>query len=449
MLNPAKNREIWLKDANEQRELLRARAKDIETFRKGNKKIKFEDQNGNALSGKRIKITQKKHDFKIGANIFMLDEFESADYNKTYRESFKKYFNLATLPFYWKDLEPEKGKTRYGKDSPKVYRRPAPDLCLEYCNESGIDAKLHCLIYGGWEPSWLPKNDMAELERLYEKRFCEIADRYSGKLVEFEVMNELLIRHGFKDASVINDKHDLIEYGFNLARKYFKNDTLVLNEAQPLMPTADLQYRSPYFLMIENALQKGAPIDKIGIQHHIFCGVRAADEQEYEDAVNAGTDMLNPERLFKGLDTFAEFGLPLELTEVTIPTFGETEEDEILQADLLELFYTVCFSHPAVDTLVYWNVPDGYAWVNPNSDRWNENRCRGGLWHHDLTPKKSAERLHYLFNEKWHTDLKAETDQNGEIEFRGFYGEYEAEIDGKTYSFGLHKNDEKEIKVTI
>ena len=50
-------------------------------------------------------------------------------------EIFKEYFNLATVPFYWNSLEPQENKPRFEKDSEKIYRRPAPDLCLEYCEE--------------------------------------------------------------------------------------------------------------------------------------------------------------------------------------------------------------------------------------------------------------------------------------------------------------------------
>ena len=158
--------------------------------------------------------------------------------------------------------------------------------------------------------------------------------------------------------------------------------------------------------------------------------------------------MFCPQRLFKGLDVFAEFGLPLELTEVTVPTFGETEEDEELQADLLEVLYTVCFGHPSVDTVVYWNVPDGYAYAAQGRN-WNENQCRGGLWHHDLTPKKSAERLWELFNKKWHTDLELTTDDNGYVEFRGFYGDYTVEIDDSVADFGIHKSTDNCAEIEI
>lgn len=370
----------------------------------------------------------------------MLDELENDDDNLKYRESFKKYFNLATVPFYWDGLEPEEGKPRYDKNSPKVWRRPSPDRCIEYCEENGITPKLHCLVYDKFIPDWLPFGDMEKMEKLYKERFRQIAERYSGRLFEVEVINELLEEAGWKHKSVISDKRDITEWAFSLARQYFPDDTLVINEANPIVNLAKQDYRNAYYMLVENALKSGASIDKIGLQHHIFAGARAKNDEEYDKAIsNTGhISMIDPALIFKGLDIMATLGLPLELTEVTIPTFGDTPEDEELQADLLELFYSVCFSHEAVQDIVYWNVPDGFAFALGG---WDENRVRGGLLHHDYTPKKSADRLYKLTHEVWHTKEQLVTDRNGYVDFQGFFGEYTLNINGKTYDFGIHKGD--------
>ena len=451
MIDKKQIRDIWLKSAIEHRELLEERAaRDIERYRKGYAKIRLVDNTGAPVSGKKVKINQTSHDFKYGANIFMLDEFENETDNKAYRELFKKYFNLATVPFYWQGLEPEQGKPRYDKNSPKVYRRPAPELCVEYCEENGIDAKLHCLVYEGFLPDWLPKNDEKKMEELYEKRFREISDRFSGRLTEFEVINELEWSGGWKNKTAISDKPDVAEWAFALARKHFPDETLVFNDGLPVTEAEVNTFRAYYYLLLERSLLKGASIDKIGIQHHCFTGSRARNDEEYEAEVKRGSNLFDPQAILKGLDVYATFGLPLEITEITIPTFGDTEEDEMLQADLLEVLYTTFFAHPSLDTVVYWNLPDGYAYFRDEPDNyWNENNCRGGLFHHDLTPKRSAERLYELFNKKWHTELELETDENGYIELRGFYGDYTAEIDGESAGFGIHKNENNVYMVEI
>ena len=120
-------------------------------------RILVKDRAGNAVPGARLTIEQVSHEFKYGANLFMLDEMETPEKNETYKSIFADTFNMATLPFYWKDLEPTQGKPRFAADSPRVYRRPAPDLCLDFCGRHGITPKLHCLNYDPWTPDWVPR----------------------------------------------------------------------------------------------------------------------------------------------------------------------------------------------------------------------------------------------------------------------------------------------------
>lgn len=448
MYSASELKELWLKAANEKPEFQSRIKEGIEQNRKGDFKIRFVDRKGNSLKKIAIKANQKSHEFNFGAHIFMLDEFEKAEDNAKFREMFKEYFNLATVPFYWDGLEPKENQPRFVKDSPKVYRRPAPDLCIQYCDENDIKTKLHCLVYDKFIPDWLPKDNMIEMERLYEKRLKEIAERYTGKMVEFEVINETLQICWWTTNSVITSKKDLNEWAFSLARKYFPNETLVINEGSVNADVADKGIWSAYYLEIENALLKGATIDKIGIQHHIFTGATSKTQEEYERNVKKEyIRYVDPELNFKMLDTLGKFGLPLELTEVTIPTFGEGEEFEELQAELLRLLYSVWFSHPLVDSVVYWNQVDGYCYVGDAN--WNENNCRGGLFHHDLTPKKSALMLKKLITEEWHTEEKLVTNENGEVDFRGFYGEYDITVAGKTYTVNLSKNNNNDVVIEV
>ena len=98
----------------EQREATDRRvAEGIEKNRKGNAALKFVDGSGKPVTGIRVKATLKKHAFLHGANLYELNQTESAEKNAAYREKFKEVFNAATVPIYWAPLEPEQGKPRY------------------------------------------------------------------------------------------------------------------------------------------------------------------------------------------------------------------------------------------------------------------------------------------------------------------------------------------------
>ncbi len=389
-----------------------------------------------AFAGKKVQIRQLNHAFKFGANLLLLDEVRKEDKEK-FKELFKKHFNLATIPFYWNTLEPNEGKPRYAADSEYVYRRPAPDACMEFCKECGIDPKLHVLFYDKFAPQWLRDCDEETCLEKLEQRFREIAERYAGKMFEVEVTNELFCVNDRK--TVLGKKRNIAEHCFALAKKYFPTDRLTINES-----TSNTQFEkdnySPYYMFCDKLIHTGVPVDRIGIQRHQFTGVRALNQEEYDGSVLEGLHHQDIAAQLNALDILAELGKPLEITEVTLPCFTTDIRGEELQADLLERIYTAWFSHPAVDAIVYWNTADGYAFEEPGR---NENNCRGGLFHKDLTPKKAAERLYYLINEKWHTELEMDADEEGTLQFRGFYGDYIAECDGTVYEFSIKKDDTK------
>lgn len=438
----AEYREVCMKKFLEKEEKLKERAEqNIEKYRKGTHTLRLLGKDGQPIAGAQVRVKQQSHDFKYGANLFMLDEFEDPVTNARYREQFAQYFNLGTVPFYWSGIEPEEGKLRYAADSPKVYRRPAPDLCLKYCEENGILPKLHCLFYDKIVPKWLTEKNRETVWNLYEKRFADIAQRYSGRMYEFEVTNELISTYMWTTCTKLAYEKDIDIQMWEMGRRYFPQEKLVINDSFP----ADVgmySYRSPYFLMIDNLLRKGASVDKIGIQNHIFCGVSGDQEADLKGEIKH----LDPDLVIHGLDVLSSFGKPLEITEVTIPTFGDSLEAEQLQADILRVLYTIYFATPLMESVVYWNLADQTAVTEPG---WDENACRGGLFHFDMTPKLAALEHKRLFEQEWHTDLELTTDDRGCVTFRGFYGNYVAELGNESFQFGIHKGDLSQTNCSI
>ena len=57
--------------------------------------------------------------------------------------------------------------------------------------------------------------------------------------------------------------------------------------------------------------------------------------------------------------------------------------------------------------------------------------------------------LKKLFNEIWHTDLELTTDDNGYVEFRGFFGDYSVEADEVAFEIGIHKNESTSFELSL
>ena len=329
-------KETVFKYFNEQKEYTKDRvALGIEKNRKGFAELSIKDQKGNPIENVHVSAVLEKHEFKHGANLFMLDELETKEKNDIYKKRFKEAFNLATLPFYWKDLEPEQGKPRFEKDSPRIYRRPTPDLCLEYCEENGITPKAHCLNYMPWSPDWVP-DDIDETKRLLDKRFHELADRYGSRIHGWEVINETMEIKLDEDRKFFKEP-DVVEWSFDRAKRYFKNNELIINEASSSAWEQFKYNRSAYYLQIERALLNHTPIDTVGMQYHMFYP-REKEEVCIEQ-------MGNPKKLFAVLDQYAKLNRPIQITEITIPAYSRGEEDEEIQAELIKQLYSIWFSH--------------------------------------------------------------------------------------------------------
>lgn len=453
----ADRKETVLRYFNENRQYMDERVKDgIEKNRKGLATLRFTDSSGNPVTGVHIEAVQKTHAFKYGANIFMLDEMESREKNEAYKELFKDAFNLATIPFYWCDLEPEQGKPRFTKDSPRLYRRPAPDLCLEFCRSSGIEPKLHCLNYDQWTPRWVPQ-DKSEVKRLLDKRFGEIAGRYAGVIPSYEVTNETFcprLDTPQRKSTPFFDDPEIIEWSFDCARRHFPGNKLIINEATDFVWGREIwdgvretpNNRNGYYMQIERALRKGAPIDSIGMQYHMF--KRAEEEEKHI------VPFYDPRRLYDTMDLFSDFGLPLQMTELTIPAFSDSDEDEELQAEIIRNLYSIWFSHPNMEAIIYWNLVDGYAAFAPQGDMTaGENYFRGALAHFDLTPKPAYFVIRDLFSKVWRTNESISSKADNSASFRGFYGDYELTVTAKgntiKQNITLAKNKNNEFAFTI
>ena len=152
------------------------------------------------------------------------------------------------------------------------------------------------------------------------------------------------------------------------------------------------------------------------------------------------------------MDLYANFGKPLQITEVTIPAYSWDKEDEEIQAKIIEYLYTIWFGHPNVEQIIYWNMVDGYAhlWSSDTEKikasqgdmTIGENYYYGGLLRFDLSPKPAFYTIKNLFKKVWHTEENLVTNENGEVVFKGFYGDYEVYVNGEKLTFKLDKDGE-------
>jgi GH35 family endo-1,4-beta-xylanase len=400
----------------------------IEKYRKGQFTLKL-----SANAGQKVIVKQKKHAFRFGTTAFMLGSFEKPEKEIEYKKAFVNLFNQAVVPFYWSDFEPQEGHLRMRTDSEFIYRRPAPDTCLEFCSKYGIEPKGHCLVWGNFVPKWLETYSTEQRKEILERRFKEIADEYVSKIPSFDIVNESAsnYRRGVKS---LFENYD--EYGLQLGEKYFPDNIKILNETNEAI-WRDYYTEGKYMafnMQMKDFITRGIPFDEIGLQYHIF-----KTTEEMENKITRNT-YLDVDSMIEILDIFDDYGYPMHISEITIPGSGLNDENEEIQAYLVEQLYKTWFATRNMKSIVWWNLVDGYAAYAPLGSNEGENRCGGGLLRFDMSRKPAYDVLDNLINKEWNTSFETEVDKNGELTFRGFYGEYEVVVDDNTYMVKLERD---------
>lgn len=176
-----------------------------------------------APDGVEVKVEQISHAFQFGSHIFNFDQLGRDDWNAIYKATFTNLWNSATLPFYWKAMEPEEGFVRYdagprdcaefwksvssmsAKDKSQFteYRRPAPDRILDFCEANGISPHGHVMIYAPFHPVWTTNGvDAAALAGRFERRIRQLGAHYGARIPQWDVVNEsvdlshYMVEHG-------------------------------------------------------------------------------------------------------------------------------------------------------------------------------------------------------------------------------------------------------------
>jgi len=397
----------------------------IEKHRKGNATLKLTGPDGQTLApGASVKITQTRHKFLFGCNIFKLNQCRTPQDSDAYAERFAALLNFATLPFYWWNYEREPGRP----DDERT------DEIVRWCKAHNVTTKGHPLAWNYVDPRWLTKDPDAAMQ-LQFKRIARCVRKFKDDIGIWDVVNEATHydrEQIKKQAPILTEAIRKMGVGpyvreaFKTARKANPNATLLINDYRTDPSYADNVIKE---LVDDN----GLPLyDVIGIQSHMHGGYWGA------------------QRAWEVCERFATFGKPLHFTETTVVSgpksdqkWGTTPEGEESQVKQVVEFYRVLFSHPAVEAITWWDFTDQNAW----------QRAPAGLVRDDMTPKPVYEELKGLIKGQWWTQTEAAIDAGGEAKFRGFLGDYEVstQVAGKKLSgtFKLDKAAAHTIQVRL
>ena len=306
------------------------------------------------------------------------------------KANFDSVFNYATLPFYLAEREKE-----YGKPDFRYL-----DHLQDAFTAAGITTKGHPLWWAhtAGMPEWTKglRYEDGSMKREIRRTISTTVEHFRGRTQFYDAINE---NHDWCNAYDLtqDQQTDITRYCVDCIHDADPDAKVVINTCFMFGENAAdgrTQWGPTWErnLVPYTAIQR---VEELGTQYH------AIGMQLY----NPARDMLAIDKLY---DRFAKFGRRLHLTELGVPSFmqeirpnttpgdiycleymyyglwHELGWNERLQADWIEQFYTVTYSHPEVEAITMWSVEDpGYV---PAS----------GLFTENFEPKESFFRLKEL-----------------------------------------------------
>jgi GH35 family endo-1,4-beta-xylanase len=407
----------------------------IQQHRTGELVIRLLDAGGKPVApGTPARIEQTRHAFLFGCNIFKLGRCASPEDNAAYEKYYAELLNFATLPFYWWGYETQQG----------VVNDDRTREIIRWCEAHDVTMKGHPLAWNYRDPRWLPDDlETAFLAQMY--RIVRCTREFRDHIQIWDVVNEAThynrpecIKAAPILTRVIREKGvgPYLRSAFKAARLGNPEATLIIN---------DYRTEEGYAAKVLDELvdDEGKPLyDVIGIQSHQHGGAWPVA------------------KIWEVCERFAGRGKPLHFTETTFlsgqpgwnlkaqsqdPDFvwASTPEGEQRQAEQASRFYTVLFSHPAVEAITWWDFTDQNSWQSAPS----------GLLRRDMTPKPAYDALKRLIRQEWWTTTSAPVEDDGAIRFRGFYGQYRVSVgegDGaKQATFAFDRTTTGPIEVKL
>jgi GH35 family endo-1,4-beta-xylanase len=210
------------------------------------------------------------------------------------------------------------------------------DTAYQFAQSNGLPFKLHTLIWGSQQPSWLTALTPAEQLVEIEQWMAAAAARYPNVALVDVVNEPLHAVPAYKEALGGNGTTgwDWVLKSFELARKYFPNAELLVNDYN----VEAMESWATDYLQIINLLKGKGLVDGIGLQAHFL--------ERVELSVIAAN-----------LDRYAATGLPIYVSELDVNFANDSR-----QAQRMRDLFTLFWNHPSVVGVTHWGYLQGSMW---------------------------------------------------------------------------------------
>ncbi len=376
----------------------------IENIRKAELIVQVLNRQGKPLHEAQVKVSMQRHAFAFGSAVTARSLTVQTNDGQRYRQLVEKNFNKVVFEndLKWENWETSKEYTNAN------YRMDNTDSALNWLNQRGILVRGHYVVWGHLEGDIRTDKTKSLPPQAFRSAVMSHAEdkvkMIGQRVAEWDVVNHPL---GW-GRGMMTDLFGANFYDqmFSQVAKWNPQAVRYINEGGVLPRNG--YNRDLYFRLISQMLNRGAKIDGIGFMGH-FKGEE---------------NLAPPFEVLKTFDRYAQFGLPLQVTEFDV-RFGKemgkriqlSPEQEALQADYMRDFLIAAFSHPQVVGVVMWGFWEGSHWY-PDA----------ALYRMDWSVKPNGRVWEDLVLKQWWTDVAGRSDQRGRFKTRGYLGDYKVEV---------------------
>ena len=266
-------------------------------------------------------------------------------------------YSTAQSPYfgvYWDGTTPENGgKWGVAESTRGNFNWAEADAAYAQAVATGGPFRFHTLIWGAQQPTWLTTSGLSDADKLLAIKdwYQAVATHFQGKRIDFiDVVNEPTHQPptgaaGPDGGAYLNalggngtTGWDWVITAFQLARQYFPNSKLMLNEYS----VENEPNRAATYVGIANLLKARGLIDAIGIQGHSFSLAPTSTAS-----------------IQGNMATLASANLPLYITEFDLD--GATDAQQL--ADYQRIF-PLFWENPAVRGITLWGYRPGHWRTN-------------------------------------------------------------------------------------
>ena len=320
----------------------------------------------NAQSAPTLRDLADQNHIHIGAAVYSthLDD-------PLFAQTLSREFNLITPENEAKfcEIQPQRGKFDF----------TGFDRIVAFAEANDMIIHGHNLLWHQCLPTWVSNGHFSREEaiQILHDHIFTLLGRYRGRVPIWDVVNE-----AFDDSSgklrntpwreMIGD--DYVEIAFRLAHEADPDALLFYNDYSAEAMTGKA---NSIYAMAQDFIERGVPINGIGLQAHFSLG-----------GVNALSIAQNMKRL-------TDLGLQVQITEMDDRFEGEPSAEKLQkQADDYRQLMQVCLDNKGCTAFITWGVSDNYTWLrDPNLGFYKNPLVEPLLFDDQSQPKPAYQAL--------------------------------------------------------